>query len=113
MSQGLPVVSTAVGNIPTLIQNGVTGLLVPPSDPAALSVALNRLALSPELRKHLGEAARAKSAAECQPEQTARRFVELYQHVAASRPAPVSTGLPSGFESPLQQVSSLSSSHGV
>jgi glycosyltransferase involved in cell wall biosynthesis len=113
MSQGLPVVSTAVGNIPTLIQDGVTGLLVPPSDPAALSVALNRLALSPELRKHLGEAARAKSAAECQPEQTARRFVELYQHVAASRPAPVSTGLPSGFESPLQQVSSLSSSHGV
>ena len=81
MSLGIPVVSTAVGGIPTLIQDGITGLLVPPSDPAALWAALNRLALSPELRKCLGEAAYAKSAADCRPELTARRFIELYQRL--------------------------------
>ena len=86
MSLGVPVVSTAVGGIPTLIQDGITGLLVPPSDPAALWAALNRLALSPELRKCLGEAAYAKSAADCRPELTARRFIELYQRLVPVRP---------------------------
>jgi len=107
MSLGLPVISTCVGGIPTLIQDGVSGILVPPCDPAALSGALDRLARSPELRKRLGEAARAETEAQCQPEQTARRFVELYQHVAASRPAPACTGLQRGFKSPLQPASPL------
>jgi glycosyltransferase involved in cell wall biosynthesis len=108
MSLGLPVVSTDVGGIPTLIQDGVSGILVPPSDPAALSAALDRLARSPELRKRLGEAGRARAAVECQPEQTARRFVELYQQVAALQPAlaPDIRDRPQGaapsFTSPLQ-----------
>lgn len=40
MATGLPIVSTAVGGIPDLVQDGVDGALVPPSDPRALAAAL-------------------------------------------------------------------------
>nr|WP_314542794.1 TIGR03088 family PEP-CTERM/XrtA system glycosyltransferase [uncultured Massilia sp.] len=40
MASGLPIVSTAVGGIPDLVQDGVDGALVPPSDPRALAEAL-------------------------------------------------------------------------
>ena len=56
-SQGLPLLATRAGAIEELIEDDETGLLVPPSDPAALSAALARLARDPALRKRLGEAA--------------------------------------------------------
>jgi glycosyltransferase involved in cell wall biosynthesis len=60
MAAGLPVVATAVGGIPELVADGETGLLVPPGDPDALAAALRRLVADPELRRRLGEAARAR-----------------------------------------------------
>lgn len=56
---GLPLVATAVGGVPEQIVEGVTGLLVPPRDPAALADALARLLADPPLRARLGAAARA------------------------------------------------------
>jgi glycosyltransferase involved in cell wall biosynthesis len=56
---GRPVVATAVGGLADAIEDGVTGLLVPPRDPAALRAALVRLLDDPALRRRLGEAARA------------------------------------------------------
>jgi len=56
----VPVVSTRISGIPELVENGVTGLLVPPADPAALAGALERLAHDPELGRRLGCAGRAK-----------------------------------------------------
>ena len=47
MAAGLPVVSTAVSGIPELVRDGENGLLVPPSDPAALADALARVAQRP------------------------------------------------------------------
>jgi glycosyltransferase involved in cell wall biosynthesis len=44
MSAGLPVVATAVGGVPEAVEDGVTGLLVPPRDAAALADALVSLA---------------------------------------------------------------------
>ena len=44
MARRKPVVATAVGGIPEVVANGVSGLLVPPADPAALAEALIRLA---------------------------------------------------------------------
>ncbi len=54
---GVPVVGTRVGGIPDVIQDGVTGFLVPPRDSAAIANALARLLLDPGLRTQLGEAA--------------------------------------------------------
>lgn len=58
MSYGLPVIATTVGGIPELIEHEVTGLLIPPHDPAALALAIERLSGDPELRVLLGSAAR-------------------------------------------------------
>lgn len=61
MAAGLPVVATAVGGVPDLVCDGVTGLLVPPEDPVALGAALTRLVENPALRTTLGVAARARA----------------------------------------------------
>jgi spore coat protein SA len=58
MASGRSVVATSVGGIPELVRDGVTGLLVPPSNPDALAMAINRLLRDPALRHALGAAAR-------------------------------------------------------
>jgi glycosyltransferase involved in cell wall biosynthesis len=58
MLAGLPVVATRVGGIPELIDDGVTGLLVPPHDAPALAIAIRRLLDDPALGDTLGSAAR-------------------------------------------------------
>jgi len=63
MAHGRAVVATPVGGIPSLVEDGVTGLLVPPGDPKALREAVKRLLADPDLRRRLGEAARAKVSA--------------------------------------------------
>lgn len=60
MDAGLPVVTTAHGAIPETVLHDVTGLHVPPRDPAALAETLTRLARDPELRVRLGRAGRAR-----------------------------------------------------
>jgi glycosyltransferase involved in cell wall biosynthesis len=54
MAAGLPVVATAVGGIPELVEPEVTGLLVPPRAPAILADSLMRLAERTDLRRHMG-----------------------------------------------------------
>lgn len=60
LSQRLAVVATPVGAIGELVEDGVTGLLVPPEDPEALAQAILRLARDPALRRRLGDAGRAR-----------------------------------------------------
>lgn len=60
MCAGLPVVGTRVGGLPEVIEEGVTGALVPASDPAAMAAALERYALDPALRAAHGEAGRMR-----------------------------------------------------
>jgi glycosyltransferase involved in cell wall biosynthesis len=52
---GLPIVTTNITAQPELVQDGVNGLLVPPSDPSSLAKALQRLVDDPELRRTLGQ----------------------------------------------------------
>jgi sugar transferase (PEP-CTERM/EpsH1 system associated) len=61
MACGLPVVATAVGGTPDLIDDECTGLLVPPEDEAALSAAIWRCSQDPGLCARLGQAARARA----------------------------------------------------
>lgn len=58
MAIGLPVVATAVGGNPELVQQGHTGLLVPSDDEAALADALASLWDAPELARDMGQAGR-------------------------------------------------------
>ncbi len=60
MAAGTPVVSTSVSGIPELIEDGRTGLLVPPQDPAALAAALERVLSEAPLRHRFAAASRAK-----------------------------------------------------
>ena len=58
---GRPVVASAVGGLRDAVEDGVTGVLVPPRDVAALRAAIERLLGDAELRARLGAAARARS----------------------------------------------------
>lgn len=61
MACGTPVIGSAVGGIAHTVRDGVTGLLVPPEDPAALAGSLAALAEDPPLRLKLGRAARVRA----------------------------------------------------
>jgi colanic acid/amylovoran biosynthesis glycosyltransferase len=58
MAGGVPVVASGISGIPELVQDGKTGLLVPPRDPRALASALRRLRDEPALRERLARAGR-------------------------------------------------------
>jgi glycosyltransferase involved in cell wall biosynthesis len=58
MAAGRPVIATRVGGTPEVVTDGVTGLLIPPRDAAALAGALERLLSDPSMAKQLGENAR-------------------------------------------------------
>jgi glycosyltransferase involved in cell wall biosynthesis/GT2 family glycosyltransferase len=55
MASGLPVVATNIGAIPEIVEDGVSGLLVPPSSPAELADALRTLVRRPDQRRSMGE----------------------------------------------------------
>jgi len=61
MAFGRPVVAAAGGGLLELVSDGETGLLVPPRDAKALRASVERLLADPELRRRLGEAARARA----------------------------------------------------
>ncbi len=61
MAAGLPVVATAVGGVPELVEDGVTGLLVPSGDERALGLALARVLADASLRHRLGDAGRRRA----------------------------------------------------
>lgn len=61
MASGLCVVSTDVGGIPYLLQDGVDGLLVPRDDPSAMAKAVARIVTEPELAERLSRNGRAKA----------------------------------------------------
>ena len=58
MAAGVPVIASDVGGSRDYVDHGVTGLLVPPNDPAALGAAVRRVFDDPILRARLGTAAR-------------------------------------------------------
>lgn len=60
MAAGAPTVATRVGGTPEAVLDGVTGLLVPPADSAALADAIVHLLEHPQLAAELGRTARAR-----------------------------------------------------
>ncbi|MDQ6769220.1 MAG: glycosyltransferase family 4 protein [Gemmatimonadota bacterium] len=62
MAAGKPVIGTSVGGIPEMIDDGVTGLLIPPADEEALAGALGCLLTKPALSARFGSAGRQRVA---------------------------------------------------
>ncbi len=83
MACGLPVIASRVGAIPELVDDGVTGLLVPPGDPASLADAIIRLLDDPTRRALMGQRARDKAEAEYSVEKIAALTIAFYQRVLA------------------------------
>jgi glycosyltransferase involved in cell wall biosynthesis len=61
MAAGLPVVATAVGGVPELVEDGATGILVPPEDPEALGQAMALVVQDAERRERMSRAAAARA----------------------------------------------------
>lgn len=78
MASGLPIVSTAVGGVPELVQHSTTGLLTPKGDERALSEALRQLVSDPALRQAMGNAARHFAIEHFDIRKTVDAYEQLY-----------------------------------
>jgi glycosyltransferase involved in cell wall biosynthesis len=87
MDAARPIVATAVGGVPDLIDHGVHGLLVPPQDPAALAEAAAMLLRSPEEARMMGERARRRRRTEFDIEGQVRTLEALYLELLDARRA--------------------------
>lgn len=79
MTARLPVIATNVGGIPEAVEEGKTGLLVRPHDPAALAAALLRFIEDSALCETMGQAGRARIEAEFSLDACVRSYAELYR----------------------------------
>ncbi len=83
MAAACAIVATNVGGLPEILQDNVTGLLVPPRDPKALAATIRRLIEAPNLRRKLGKAARARVEREFTWEHAARETERAYERAIA------------------------------
>ena len=81
MRAALPVVATDVGGVPEAVENGVTGLLVPPEDARALAAAIDSLLTGPALRARLGAAGRRVYERSFRLELTIARTLDVYRAI--------------------------------
>ncbi|HXW13031.1 MAG TPA: glycosyltransferase family 4 protein [Terriglobia bacterium] len=81
MAAGLPVVATAVGGVPELIEDGKTGYLVPPRDTEALASRLRFLICNPELCTSMGTAGYARVRDRFTASQMTASFCRLYDEL--------------------------------
>jgi glycosyltransferase involved in cell wall biosynthesis len=90
MAAGTPLVATAVGGLPELVEPGQTGLLVKPGDPSALREALASVIGQPELGQRLAAAAKAR----LEPfriASVAERFANFYEELLTEAMGDVAT----------------------
>ncbi|GAB4067009.1 glycosyltransferase family 4 protein [Ancylobacter sonchi] len=87
-TQKLPAVSTDFAGVPEFIENGVSGVLVPPKAPVELAAALERLIVSPAERQRLGQAAYQRLISAFSFEAGVSRLDALMRPLAAPRPRP-------------------------
>ncbi|MGH9370275.1 MAG: glycosyltransferase [Vicinamibacterales bacterium] len=89
---GIPSVVALTDRIEDVVQDGVTGLVVPGRNPVALADAIERLASDEDLRRRLGEQAHRKYAEQFDPQRIGAQMLDLYRGVlaAARQPAAAS-----------------------
>jgi glycosyltransferase involved in cell wall biosynthesis len=85
MDAALPIVATAVGGVPDLIESGVHGLLVPRGEPQALADAIAQALGEPERSRKMGARARERRRSEFDIDTLVRRLEALYLELLAER----------------------------
>jgi glycosyltransferase involved in cell wall biosynthesis len=85
MAAGVPVVATRVGGTPEALEEGRTGLLVPPADPAALARAMNHLLDEPGLAAKMGVSGRRLVEEKFSMQQMVHATEQLYSDLLARR----------------------------
>lgn len=83
MASGLPVVATTVGEVPQVVQDEQTGLLVAPENPNALAEAMLRLALDPRRRAEMGAQGRNRVIAEFSGNRMMAAYLGVYEQALA------------------------------
>jgi glycosyltransferase involved in cell wall biosynthesis len=82
MAFGVPVVATRAGALPEVVVEDVTGLLVPPREPAPLALALIRLVRDGELRRKMGKAGKERVLSNFTVDRMVEDAVRIYTDVA-------------------------------
>jgi glycosyltransferase involved in cell wall biosynthesis len=82
MACGKPIVATTAGGMPEVVEDGATGLLVPPRDHQAMAAAIVKLLTSPDLRARMGAAGLARVRARFSVERMVQDTLEIYRRVA-------------------------------
>lgn len=91
MAAGLAVIATDISGVRELVQDGVTGFLVPPGDDELLAAALERVLRKPELLQSLGASGRKRMVDEGLTwEATALNYLDIYEKLVRSCPRPLS-----------------------
>jgi glycosyltransferase involved in cell wall biosynthesis len=85
MAAGRAVVASNVGGVPELVEEGVTGFLVPVRDDAAMAARMVELGRDAELRQRMGAAARARLEREFTPQRTVGMLEDLYLRLLRRR----------------------------
>ena len=85
MAASRPIVATTAGGIPEIVEDGVTGVLVPPRDHAALAAAIVRMLKDDEGRRRMGAAGFARVNERFTVERMVERTAEVYTQVTAGR----------------------------
>lgn len=80
MAMGLPVIATAIGGSVDQVVDGITGYLIPPSQPGILAERLLQLAQDPLLRRKMADAARQRIAESFRIEDKVAELQAIYQH---------------------------------
>lgn len=84
-AMALPIVATRVPGCVDAVQDGITGMLVAPRDPAALADALERYLSDPALRARHGQAARRRALTELRPEEIWEAVLAEYRSLLSLR----------------------------
>ncbi|MFI5942728.1 glycosyltransferase [Streptomyces uncialis] len=85
MAAGVPVVAAGHGAFVELVEDGVTGLLHQPNDPASLASRLRRITAEPDRNREMGRAARRRYEQDFSPAVGLERLVEGYRSAIAGR----------------------------
>jgi starch synthase len=83
MASGAPVIASRVGGLPEIVEDGVTGYLVPPGDVAALGARIADVLGDPAAAARLGWNGRRRVVAELTWERCAQRCLEAYRELLA------------------------------